>query len=84
MNNLFEREDIFKDEVFNCIEYDIKMLNDFFDYWSEPNKKGKMKWELEKTWDTKRRLKRWFNNQKQWHGEKLGTSEARIAALKNW
>ena len=64
--------------------YSLKMLDDFFDYWSEPNKKGKMKFELEKTWDTKRRLKRWFNNQKQWHGEKLGTSELRIEALRNW
>ena len=35
----------------------------FIDYWTEPNKSGtKMRFELEKTWDTSRRLKRWMSN----------------------
>ena len=35
----------------------------FVDYWTEMNKsKTKMKFELEKTWDTGRRLSRWVNN----------------------
>ena len=35
----------------------------FFLYWSELNKSGtKQKYELEKTWDLKRRLKRWSNS----------------------
>lgn len=42
--------------------YSLRMLDEFFDYWSEPNKKGKMKWELEKTWEISRRLRRWENN----------------------
>ena len=46
-------------------DYDRKMIRDFFDYWSEPNKsKSKMKWELNKTWDLKSRLIRWYNNSK--------------------
>ena len=44
-------------------DYDKDMRIDFMDYWTEPNKsKAKMKFELEKTWDTKRRLARWSNN----------------------
>ena len=83
-----EREEIFKNEIHNFIfNYDKKMLDEFFEYWSEPNRsKTKMKFELEKTWDTKRRLKRWFNNQQKWNNgnEKLGTSAARLVALKNF
>jgi hypothetical protein len=33
------------------------------DYWSEPNKSNtKFRYELEKTWDTERRLKTWNQN----------------------
>lgn len=34
----------------------------FFNYWSEPDSKGKMKFQLQKTWDTKRRMVTWVNN----------------------
>lgn len=87
------KEESFLVEVLSYSDYDLKMLDDFFSYWSEPNKsKTKMKWELERTWDTKRRLKRWFDNNKKWNhetngkfnAEKPGTSDARIAALKDW
>lgn len=68
MKNLTELE--FKDHVLMYEnEYEKKMLLQFFEYWTEPNRKGKMKWELEKTWDTKRRLKRWFDNQNKWNGK---------------
>lgn len=59
----------FKDLVFSFTDYTKEMLTEFFDYWSEPNKKGKMRWELEKTWDVSRRLKRWFDNQKKWNAD---------------
>ena len=37
--------------------------DNFFLYWSELNKSGtKQKYELEKTWDLNRRLKRWSNS----------------------
>ena len=45
--------------------YDKEMLREFYDYWSEPNKShSKMRWEQERTWDLKRRLARWANNDK--------------------
>lgn len=34
----------------------------FTDYWTEPDPKGKPRFQLEKTWDTARRLARWYDN----------------------
>ena len=46
-------------------EYPKDMLQQFVDYWTEPNKsKTKMKFELQRTWDTKRRLATWKRNSK--------------------
>lgn len=59
--------------VIDLSEYQIpgKMVKDFFEYWTELNKScTKMKFELEKTWDTKRRLKRWYDNNKKWNNGK--------------
>lgn len=45
-------------------EYGKEMIRAFYDYWSEPNKSGtKIRWELEKTWDLKKRLDRWRLNE---------------------
>tara|TARA_R100000700_G_scaffold20180_1_gene26954 strand:+ start:261 stop:1067 length:807 start_codon:yes stop_codon:yes gene_type:complete len=44
-------------------KYTKEMRRAFFEYWTEPNRsKTKMRFELEKTWDTGRRLSRWANN----------------------
>ena len=54
-----------KDEFYQSLipfldKYQKEMVRDFFEYWSEPNKaKTKMRFELEKTWDTSRRLATW-------------------------
>jgi hypothetical protein len=46
--------------------YGKDTLNDFYRYWSEPNKSNtKFKMELEKTWDTKGRLETWIKRDKQ-------------------
>lgn len=53
-----------KDKFLN----DLKILEpkdyveDFVDYWTEENNRGKMRWELEKTWNTSLRYKRWVRN----------------------
>ena len=65
-NNISNRKNEFVFEVLS-FDYDESILNGFIDYWTEPNKsKSKMKFELEKTWETKRRLKTWAANQKKW------------------
>lgn len=42
-------------------QYDVEVLHEFYDYWTEPNKsRTKIKWEMEKTWDLNLRLKTWI------------------------
>lgn len=43
--------------------YGPETLNAFYAYWTEPNKsRTKFKQEMQKTWDTERRLKTWHDN----------------------
>ena len=51
-------------ESFSIEVLELGILNkeeseNFTDYWAEKNKKGKMRWQLQKTWDLNLRLKRW-------------------------
>lgn len=40
--------------------YGREMIRAFFDYWSEPNQTNtKMRFELQRTWDTSKRLRTW-------------------------
>jgi hypothetical protein len=68
INNIAQRQDDFKVEVESFTEkYSIELLKSFYVYWSEPNKSNtKMRKELEKTWDTARRLVTWKSNQEAW------------------
>ena len=52
-----------------------EMLNDFFEYWSEPTKKGIMKKDTMKTWATSRRLKTWAKNESKWMLNSVGISK---------
>ncbi len=63
---LSERKKKFQETISPYIdEYGADMCNDFFEYWTEPTPNGKkMKFELQKTWDVKRRLSRWYNSKK--------------------
>ena len=65
-NNIISNREAFVLEVM-AFDYDKKILEGFIDYWTEPNKsKTKMKFELNKTWETNLRLKNWSANQKKW------------------
>ena len=58
------RSEKFKEKVFEFSnQYPSDLLNNFFDFWSEPNKSNtKMAFELKKTFDISRRLKTWERN----------------------
>ena len=44
-----------------------EVIDDFCNYWTERNMGGtKMKYEMQKTFDIKRRLERWVRNQQEW------------------
>ena len=47
---------------------DPKTIREFCDYWTESNMSGnKMKFEMQKTFDISRRLKKWIQNAKDWN-----------------
>lgn len=55
--------------------YGKDFLNDFYSYWTEPNKsKTKFKQEMEKTWDLERRLSTWAKNDKNFKSTQNGTA----------
>ena len=64
--SLKERQKMFYNELIPYVgKYTSVLLRSFFDYWSEPSQNGsKMRRELEKTWDTGKRLARWERNEK--------------------
>ena len=53
-----------KDKFLNDIKelQPREFIEDFVDYWTEENTNGKMRWELQKTWNTSLRYKRWCRN----------------------
>jgi hypothetical protein len=44
-------------------DFPYEMRNNFFKYWKEKNPGGKMRFQLEKTWETALRLEKWKSNQ---------------------
>jgi len=63
---LENRSKKFYDSLISFVElYGKEMIRSFYDYWTEPNKsKTKMRFEMEKTWDVKRRLNTWSSREK--------------------
>ena len=53
-------------------EFDTTEQNkvEFLEYWLETSRSGKTKFEMQKTWNTKRRLRTWIKNQNQWYENK--------------
>ena len=63
--------------------------NNFYSYWAEKNNKGKERWQVEKFFDISRRINTWLTNANKFSNngnttEKLGTSAARMEALRKW
>lgn len=58
---LEERETAFHEECKTyASEFGYQMVEDFFTYWSEPNKsKTKMRFEQQSTWEIHRRMLTW-------------------------
>ncbi len=82
-----------KKEVFiNNIEPYKNLLNDsyqeFLDYWSEPSKSGKLRYEAEKFFDIKRRVNTWLQNKIKYGNTKntdaTAASRKRMEDLSKW
>ena len=63
-DNLEKRREKFSKSLDDHVDdYSVEVLEDFMEYWTEPNKSAtKMRFELEKTWSLGRRLKTWNRN----------------------
>jgi hypothetical protein len=62
-----KNEKNFIEQVYSFSDYSKEMLEDFIRYWIEKNKAGKMKWELQKTWETNLRLATWSRNKEKFN-----------------
>jgi len=83
-NTISNRKEKFILEV-SSFDYEESVLNDFVDYWTEPNKSGtKMKYELQKTWSTNLRLKTWAKNSKRWNTPKSAGMSKLDAQINSW
>ncbi len=65
-NNIDSRKKSFASTLEPFLKtYGKEMLNEFYAYWTEPNKSNtKFRMELEKTWGLEKRLKTWVKNDK--------------------
>ena len=82
-NNITNRRLHFEEIVFQVTDVSKDLLKEFCDYWTEENKsRTKMKFELQKTFDINRRLKRWVKNEKKWNTSGSGKIESQIDVWK--
>ncbi len=66
-NKVYNTELVFKNKCEELIGKH-ELLEQFIDYWTEKNLSGKkMKFQMQKTFDIKRRFARWCNNAKDWN-----------------
>ncbi len=82
-----ERFNSFFEEVWGFVsEYDESVLNSFISYWTEKNKsKTKMRFELQKTWDTKRRLETWNRNNDKFSNKSPESKVSKVQQqINNW
>jgi len=67
-------ENFYKSLVPFVDEYGQKLVRSFFEYWSEANKsQTKMRWEMQKTFEIKKRLNTFLENDKKFHPENYET-----------
>jgi hypothetical protein len=81
-----------KDIFINNIEPYKNLLNEsyqeFIDYWTEPSKSGKLRFEAEKFFDIKRRVNTWLQNKNKYGNSKntdaTAASRKRMDDLAKW
>ena len=76
--NISNREKSFEMDVLNSNDniLDKDQQIEFISFWTETNKsETKMKFELETTWNTKKRMQRWKRNNEKWNKKTSGSSK---------
>ena len=87
-----ETETINKDIFINNIEPFKNLLSEsyqeFIDYWTEPSKSGKLRYEAQKFFDIKRRVNTWLQNKNKYGNSKntdaTAASRKRMDDLAKW
>ena len=65
------RKEDFKNDVFKHSQYSNKILNDFFNYWSQIDQSTfKMKWEDSNYFEVNNRLNSWKSKEETWESKK--------------
>tara|TARA_R110000751_G_scaffold136245_1_gene239215 strand:+ start:5912 stop:6550 length:639 start_codon:yes stop_codon:yes gene_type:complete len=83
-SNINNRKIFFQESIFLVLGISNQIKDEFFNYWSEENhSKTKMKYEIEKTWNLEKRLKRWVNNSNKWGNKKESKVETIMSAHQN-
>ena len=86
--NKVYNKDLFLNNINEYKEILGESYDEFIEYWCEPDKNGKTRYELEKFFDVKRRVNTWIKNKLRYGNSKTfstgTTSESRMAALKEW
>jgi hypothetical protein len=87
INNI-NNKDLFIDNIKDFKEILGDSYDEFLEYWCEPNKDGKLRYELEKFFDVKRRVNTWIKNKLRYGNTKTfsstATSQQRMENLKQW
>ena len=87
INNNNNKE-IFIDSIKDFKDLLADSYDEFLEYWCEPDKNGKLRYELEKFFDVKRRVNTWIKNKLRYGNTKTfkptATSQERMASLKEW
>lgn len=75
-----DAKEFFRQECLQYIgQYDKQLVADFYYYWSEASKRGTMRFQRQKYWDTEKRLKRWCKNQ---YSSDITSAALRLERLK--
>jgi hypothetical protein len=87
INNNNNKE-LFIDSIKDFKDLLADSYDEFLEYWCEPDKNGKLRYELEKFFDVKRRVNTWIKNKLRYGNTKTfkptATSQERMASLKEW
>lgn len=82
-----ERENDFMNTIAPFVsEYGKEMCRAFYEHWTEKSHGGKkMKFEMEKTWEIDKRLKKWFDNSKNFkNGKRIAKGQPDTEDAVNW
>jgi hypothetical protein len=91
-NTIFNNTHIYKEDFEKLLipfkEILANNYQEFLEYWSEPNAKGKLRFQCEKFFDIKRRINTWNKNTNRYGNSKAPksgtTSQQRMDNLKQW